>query len=95
MRVKLPGKESWTKGTRAEALDHFVKVGDTQYRQNRRHLLKMREPSTPEQGEYINPTLLASEENNPENEDSPTTEPRRSGRARQAPVWHNDYDIRT
>ena len=98
VRVKLPGKERWTKGTCAEALDHrsyFVKVGDTQYRRNRRHLLKTGEPSTPEQGEDINPTLPASEENNPEKVDSPTTESRRSGRARQAPVWHKDYDIRT
>ncbi|KAK2547031.1 hypothetical protein P5673_033211 [Acropora cervicornis] len=69
VRVKLPGKERWTKETCAEALDHrsyFVKVGDTQYRRNRRHLLKTGEPSTPEQGEDINPTPPASEENNPE-----------------------------
>ena len=97
VRVKLPGKERWTKGTCAEALDHrsyFVEVGDTQYRRNRRHLLKTGEPSTPEQGEDINPTLPASEENKPEKVDSPTTESRRSGRVRQAPVWHKDYDIR-
>jgi len=97
VRVKLPGKERWTKGTRAEALDHrsyFVKVGDTQYRRNRRHLLKTGERSTPEQGEDINPTLPASEENKPEKVDSPTTESRRSGRVRQAPVWHKDYNIR-
>ena len=97
VRVKLPGKERWTKGTCAEALDHrsyLVKVGDTQYRQNRRHLLKMSEPSTPEQGEDINPTPAASEENNPEKEDPPTTELRRSGRARQAPAWHKDYEIK-
>ena len=97
VRVKLPGKERWTKGTCAKALDHrsyFVKVGDIQYRRNWRHLLKMGEPSTPEQDEGINPTLPASEENKPEKVDSSTTESRRSGRVRQAPVWHKDYDIR-
>ncbi|KAK2561336.1 hypothetical protein P5673_015832 [Acropora cervicornis] len=54
-------------------------------RRNRRHLLKTGEPSTPEQGEDINPTLPASEENKPEKVDSPTTESRQSGRVRQAP----------
>ena len=37
VRVKLSGKERWTKGTCAEALDrtsYFVKVGDTQYWRN-------------------------------------------------------------
>ena len=97
VRVKLPGKERWTKGTCTENLDHrsyFVKVGDTQYRRNRRHLLKTSEPSTPEQGEDINLTPPASEENNPEREDPPTTELSRSGRTRQALVWHKAYDIR-
>ena len=40
VRVKVPGKEHWTKGTCAKALDHrsyFLKVDDTQYRRNRRH----------------------------------------------------------
>ena len=95
VRVKLLGKERWTKGTYAEALDHrsyFVKVGDTQHRRNRRQLLKTSEPSTSEQGEDINPTSPASEENNPEKEDSLTTELRRSGRTRQAPVWHMEVD---
>ena len=85
VRVKLPGKEHWTKETCVEALDHrsyFVKVGDNR---NRRHLLKMGEPSTPEQGEDINTSRPASEENNPKS---------CAECARRAPVWHKDYDIR-
>ena len=81
VRVKLPGNERWTtKWTCAEALDHrsyLVIVGNTQYRRNRRHLLKMSEPSHRNPGEDIKPT-------------QPTREQPGEGgppKARVVPIW--------
>ena len=104
VRMKLPGQDTWSPGTCTEKLEnrsYMVKVGDTVYRRNRRHIHKTNEPPIavhPEAGELL-PT--APEDNlatpsNPSSEALVTdheesTAPRRSSRICRTPVWHKDY----
>ena len=104
VRMKLPGQDTWSPGTCTEKLEnrsYMVKVGDTVYRHNRRHIQKTNEPPIavhPKAGELL-PT--APEDNlatpsNPSSE-APITDheesmaPRRSSRICRTPVWHKDY----
>ena len=50
VRMKPPGQDTWRPGTCTQSLDnrsYMVKVGDTVYRRNRRHILKTKEPPVP------------------------------------------------
>ena len=79
----------------------MVKVGDTVYRRNRRHIQKTNEPPIavhPEAGELLptapednlaTPSDPSSEAPVTDHEES--TAPRRSSRICRTPVWHKDY----
>ncbi|EDO31468.1 predicted protein [Nematostella vectensis] len=102
--MKLPGNERWIPGVCTESLDnrsYTVKVGDTKYRRNRRHILKTNEPAMREPTESSEPQTPDEEDKASITQGSgnepPIIEPstlRRSGRARQVPLWHQDYDVR-
>ena len=51
VRMKLPGKDTWSPGTctgKVADRSYVVKVGDTEYRRNRRHIQRTKEPPIPE-----------------------------------------------
>ena len=98
--MKLPGQDTWSPGTCTEKLEnrsYMVKVGDTVYRRNRRHIQKTNEPPItvhPEPDQVL-PTLPEDNLATPPDPSSeaPVTDPdlRRSSRNRRTPVWHEDY----
>ena len=56
VRVKLPGQDTWQPGTCSQRLEnrsYLVKVGDTAYRRNRRHVLKTNEPPATERPDAV------------------------------------------
>ena len=105
VRIRLPGQDTWSPGTCTGTLDnrsYMVKVGDTEYRRNRKHIQKTGEPPVPEPQSAVvvpptppedglaKPSVPSSE---PSVTDGDNTGPRRSGRIRQTPVWDKDYKI--
>ena len=77
VRMKLPGHDTWSQGTCTESLDnrsYMVKVGDTQYRRNRRHILKTNESTIPAPPDVVE-TLPTSPEDNLAKPSSPSKEP--------------------
>ena len=103
VRRKLPGRDTWSPGTCASKLadrSYLVKVGDTEYRRNRRHIQKSNEPLAPKLlDDVTEPQTMSGDtaENSftPEVEtptpDSNDKGPRRSSRCRRAPSWHQNY----
>ena len=100
VRMKLPGQDTWNPGTCTEQRDkrsYIVKVGNTRYRRNSRHLRRTNEPpvleppeagealSTPPEDSLVKPSDHSSE--------APATDPAntRPRRTRRNPVWHKDY----
>ena len=57
--MKLPGQDTWSPGTctgKRDNRSYIVKVGDAQYRRNRRHFQRTNEPPVlelPEAGEAL------------------------------------------
>ena len=77
VRMKLPGQDRWSQGIYTESLDnrsYLVKVGDTEYGRNRRHILKTNESTTPEPPEVVE-TLPTSPEDNLAKPSAPRKEP--------------------
>ena len=101
--MKLPGRDTWSPGTSTSKLanrSHLVKVGDTEYRRNCRHIQKGNEPLAPQLlDDMTEPQTIADDtvENSftPEVE-TPTPDSndkglRRSSHCRRAPSWHQNY----
>ena len=106
--MKLPGHDTWSPGTCTEKVDnrsYTVKVDDTEYRQNRRHIQKtdekpIAEPELTETDEAL-PVPLEDSQAKPSDPSSETpatehhiddnTGRQQSNRACRAPVWHKDY----
>ena len=110
VRMKLPGQRKWSAGTCAGKVDersYIVKVGDVEYRRNRKQLVsghedpltELADPSEPTPSAVGDPTVTA----NPQpaghtrvdagNNVPPTGSPRRSGRVHKKPMWHKDYSM--
>ena len=104
VRMKLPGQDTWSPGTCTEKLEnrsYMVKVGDTIYRRNRRHIQKTNEPPiavhpeadqafpAPPEDNLATPPDPSSEA--PVTDHEEDTDLRRSSRIRRTPVWHKDY----
>ena len=98
VRMKLPGRDTWSPGTCAstELADrsYLVKVGDTEYRRNRRHIQKSNELLAPKLLDDVTEPQTTAEytvENSFTHEfETPTPEsndkaPRRSSRCRWTP----------
>ena len=73
MRMKLPGKRKWSAGTCAGKVDersYIVKVGDVEYRRNRKQLVsghedpltELADPSEPTPSPGDQPTVTADPE---------------------------------
>ena len=101
--MKLPGRDTWSPGTCTSKLadrSYLVKVGDTEFWRNRRHIQQSNEPLAPKLlGDVTKPQTMADDtvENSftPEVE-TPTSDSndkgsRRSSRCRRAPSWHQNY----
>ena len=103
VRMKLPGQQTWSPGTCAGKLDnrsYLVKVDDTEYQRNRRHIRKTNEPPIPESPEAVEslppppadsvaiPTEPSSEATQTVSHNHGTLRP---SRTRRAPVWHKDF----
>ena len=98
VRMKLPGRDTWSPGTctSTELADrsYLVKVDDTEYRRNRRHIQKsnellapkllddVTEPQTTAEDTVENSFTPEFETSTPESNDKG---PRRSSRCRWAP----------
>ena len=108
VRMKLPGHDTWSPGTCTGKVDnrsYTVKVGDTEYRRNRRHIQKTEEPpiAEPKLMETDGALPVPFEDSLAKRSDSSSEMPAtdhhiddntgrlRSNRARRAPVWHKDY----
>ena len=104
VRMKLPGQDTWSPGTCTEKLEnrsYMVKVGDSIYRRNRRHIQKTNEPPiavhpeadqafpAPPEDNLATPPDSSSEA--PVTDHEEDTDLRRSSRIRRTPVWHKDY----
>ena len=94
VRMKLPGRERWTPGVCTE------KVDNTEYRRNRRYLLKTDEPALAEPADSIDPVAPASDDNfhlelgaSDEHSFTEPSGPRRSERTKQVSAWHKDYEL--
>ena len=110
MRMKLPGQRKWSAGTCAGKVDersYIVKVGDVEYRRNRKQLVsghedpltELADPSEPSLPPVGDPAVTANPQPadhtrvDAENNVPPTGSPRRSGRVHKKPVWHKDYSM--
>ena len=101
VRMNLPGRERWTPGVCTEKLDnrsYKVKVDNTEYRRNRRHLLKTDEPALAEPADTI--VAPASDDNfhlepgaSDEHSFTEPSGPRSSERTKQVLAWHKDYEL--
>ena len=72
VRLQLPGQKQWTPGTCTGTQDprsYRVRVGGTEYRRNRRHLIQRGEPPPVEPGEPPQPE--SSEQTQPEEPEDP------------------------
>ena len=104
--MKLPGQERWSAGTCTQQVDsrsYVVKVGDNEYRRNRKQIVQGQEPPILEMPEVVDEinapnhhrqATPAAEVNNRENpDDVPIPSPglRRSARQHKTPAWQSDY----
>ena len=104
MRMKLPGQRKWSAGTCAGKVDersYLVKVGDVEYRRNRKQLVlsELSDPSELTPSPVGHPAVTANSQPadhtrvDAENNVPPTGSPRRSGRVHKKPAWHKDYSM--
>lgn len=105
VRMKLPGGDKWTPGTCTAKLanrSYTVKVGGAEYRRNRRHIQKTNEPLIQEGPDIVEESTASEPEagrcqqqidRTPEQRPGDNPGPRKSSRTRQAPAWHNDYEV--
>lgn len=108
VRMKLPGQRKWSAGTcagKADERSYLVKVGDVEYRRNRKQLVsghedpltELADPSELTPPPVGHPTVTANPQPadhtsvDAENNVPPTGSPRRSGRVHKKPAWHKDY----
>ena len=98
--MKLPGQDTWSPGTctgKRDKRSYIVKVGDTHYRRNSRHLRRTNEPPVlepPEAGEALStPSEESLVKPSDPNSEAPATDPdnTRPRRTHRNPVWHKDY----
>ena len=110
VRMKLPGQRKWSAGTCAGKVDersYLVKVGDVEYRRNRKQLVsghedplsELADPSELTPSPVGHPAVTANSQPadhtrvDAENNVPPTGSPRRSGRVHKKPAWHKDYSM--
>ena len=103
VRMKLPERDTWSPGTctSTELADrsYLVKVGDTEYRRNRRHIQKSNELLAPKLLDDVTEprqrqrtlSRILSPMNVTPNPESNDKAPRRSSRCRWTSSWHQDY----
>lgn len=110
VRIKLPGQRKWSAGTCAGKVDersYLVKVGDVEYRRNRKQLVsghedplsELADPSELTPSPVGHPAVTANSQPadhtrvDAENNVPPTVSPRHSGRVHNKPAWHKDYSM--
>ena len=101
VRMRLPGQSTWSAGvctSLAGPRSYRVKVGESQYRRNRRQLLCANEPPLDIQDTQIPDVDSPSDDRQEPNSNesgipppSPDPPPCRSGRPRKSPAWMADY----
>ena len=96
--MKLPGQRKWSAGTCAGKVDersYIVKVGDVEYRRNRKQLVSGHEDPLTELADPSEPTPTPVDHTrvDAENNVPPTGSPRRSEGVHKKPVWHEDYSM--
>lgn len=106
VRMKLPGQDTWSPGTctgKVANRSYVVKVGDTEYRRNRRHIQRTNEPPIPEseipEADETVPAPLEDSQVKPFDTSNETTATdgnnglHRPNRTRRASAWHKDYVV--
>ena len=110
VRMQLPGDKTWTPGTctgQSGPRSYNVRVGDQEYRRNRRQLLQTKEPQEPvlpdvqstpetshsEMSESTPQVSAAPEEARPQPRETLSTpvERRQSSRIRKKPDWYSKH----
>lgn len=106
VRMKLPGQDTGSPGTcsgKVTNRSYVVKVGDTEYRRNRRHIQRTNELPIPKseirEADETVPAPLKDSQAKPFDPSNETTATdgnnglHRPNHTRRAPAWHKDYVV--
>ena len=106
VHMKLPGQDTGSPGTctgKVTNRSYVVKVGDTEYRRNRRHIQRTNELPIPKseirEADETVPAPLKDSQAKPFDPSNETTATdgnnglHRPNHTRRAPAWHKDYVV--